>query len=303
MTEHGYSGREPMDVFLQLLILGITKGSLFALMAVSFGLIYFTTQTFHLAHGAVFVVIAYFYYFCTSTLGLPLAVAVLLSFPVAVILAVAIELFLYQRLRVRYASSAILLLSSLSILIVVPPILAIIFSANPLFFPPFPAPSATVGAITIPGVQLVMLICIPIIALLILLLRRTGIGKLMRAVADSERVAQAIGIKISWVRLMATISGSMLLVPVAILWGYDQGLIPSMGFDAILIASSCAIMGGLGNILGAAASGVIIGVAMRVGVTAISSQWSQGIAFLLLVIVLIFRPNGIFALKSAPKSR
>lgn len=284
-----------MGLFLQLLILGITKGSIFALMAVSFEVIYFTTRTFHLAHGAVFVILAYVYYYFTSVLGLPLAVAVILCFPVSVIIGVLIERFLYQPLRERYASSAILLLSSLSVLITVPPILAIIFSANPVFFPEFPVPSVNLGSVTIPGVQLVMLSSAVIIALLVLLLRRTGIGKLMRAVADRERVAQAVGIDISWVKLMSMIIGSVLLVPVAILWGYDQGLVPSMGFDAILISSACAIMGGLGNIVGAAVSGVIIGVAMRAGVTFISSQWAQGIAFLVLVIVLISRPNGLFA--------
>jgi branched-chain amino acid transport system permease protein len=284
-----------MDVFWQLLVLGITKGSVFALMAVSFGLFYFTTRTFHLAHGAVFVIVCYFYYYCTSILKLPAYVGIILSFPVSIIIGVAIERLLYQPLRQRYASSQILLLSSLSILISVPPILAILFSANPVFFPKFPVPSIDIGSITIPGVQLVMLICIPLIGLVILFLRRTGIGKLMRAVADRETVAQAIGIDISWVKLMSMIISSVLLVPVSLLWGYDQGLIPSMGFDAILVASACAIMGGLGNILGAAASGLIIGVAMKAGVTFISSQWSQGIAFLVLVLVLIFRPNGLFA--------
>jgi branched-chain amino acid transport system permease protein len=284
-----------MDLFLQLLILGVTKGCIFALMAVSFEVIYFTTRTFHLAHGAMFVILAYIYYYFTAMLKLPIAAAVVLLFPISIIIGVAIERFLYEPLRQRYASSSILLLSSLSILITVPPILAIIFSANPVFFPKFPIPSLNVGSVTIPGVQLVMLSSVVIIALLILLLRRTAIGKLMRAVADRERVARAVGINISWVKLLSMIIGSVLLVPVAVLWGYDQGLVPSMGFDAILISSACAIMGGLGNIVGAAISGVIIGVAMRAGVTFISSQWAQGIAFLVLVIVLISRPNGLFA--------
>ena len=108
-----------MDIFLQLLVLGITKGSLFALMAVSFGVIYFTTRTFHLAHGAVFVIIAYCYYYFTSILKLPMAVAVILCFPAAVIIGVVIEKYLYRPLRERYASSTILLLSSLSILIII----------------------------------------------------------------------------------------------------------------------------------------------------------------------------------------
>jgi branched-chain amino acid transport system permease protein len=287
-----------MEIFLQLLILGITKGSVFALMAVSFGVIYFTTRTFHLAHGAVFVVIAYCYYYFTAILRLPLAISAIVCFPIAILIGLLIEWYIYRPLRERYASSTILLLSSLAILITIPPILAILFSANPLFFPDFPITYINIGDMTIPGIQMMMLVSIILIILLVFMLRRTGIGKLMRAVADRERVAQAIGINISQVKLMSMVIGSALLVPVAILWGYDQGLIPAMGLDAILISSSCAIMGGLGNIVGAALSGIIIGVAMKAGVTFISSQWAQGIAFLVLVLVLLFRPNGIFAVKT-----
>jgi len=71
-----------------------------------------------------------------------------------------------------------------------------------------------------------------------------------------------------------------------------------MGFNAILIASACSIMGGVGNMFGAALSGIIIGVAMKVGVAFTSSLWAEGIAFLVLVIVLLFRPEGIFQAKT-----
>jgi branched-chain amino acid transport system permease protein len=71
-----------------------------------------------------------------------------------------------------------------------------------------------------------------------------------------------------------------------------------MGFNAILVASACAIMGGLGNILGAALSGIIIGVAMKAGVAFTASLWAEGIAFLVLVLVLLFRPEGIFQVKA-----
>ena len=285
-------------MFLQLFVLGITKGSIYALLSVSFGVIYFTTRTFHLAHGAVFVLTAYCYYLFTSLLKLPLLLAVLLCFPVAVLLGTLMERFIYMPLRQRYASSTILLLSSLAILITTPPVLAIFFSANPLFFPDFPITSVAIGNMNIPGAQMFMLSSFIFIGLLLLILQRTGIAKLMRAVADREIVAEAIGINVSRVKLTAMAVGSILLVPVSILWGYDTGLIPSMGFNAILIASACAIMGGLGNIFGAALSGIIIGVAMKVGVAFTSSLWAEGIAFLVLVIVLLIRPEGIFQAKT-----
>lgn len=286
-----------MELFLQLLALGFTKGSIYALLAVSFGVIYFTTRSFHLAHGAVFAVTAYCFYVFASLLRLPGIIAALLCFPVAVLLGTVIEMFIYRPLRKRYASGTILLLSSLAILITAPPILAIIFSANPLFFPDFPILNVSIGNLDVPGAQIFMLSSFIFIGLLVLTLQRTGIGKLMRAVADRELVAEAVGINVPQVKLMASVVGALLVVPVSILWGYDTGLIPSMGFKAILVASACSIMGGVGNILGAAVSGIIIGIAMKVGVTFTSSLWGEGIAFLVLVLVLLFRPEGIFQAK------
>ncbi|OGP64728.1 MAG: hypothetical protein A2169_01780 [Deltaproteobacteria bacterium RBG_13_47_9] len=275
-------------------MLGIAKGSLYALLAVSFAIIFFTTRTFHLAHGAIFTLVGYCFYLFISILQLPLSVSIFLSFIVSVVTAVLIELLIYRPLRWRYASTTILLLASLAILITAPSILAMVFTANPLFFPNFPAPSVGIGNISLSGAQVSMFSSLIFIGLVLLLLRRTSTGKLLQAVADGEIVAEAIGINISKVKLTSVILGSLLLVPAAILYGYDIGIIPSMGFEAILIASSCAIMGGAGNFLGAAVSGIIIGVAMRAGTIYISSSWQDGIAFLVLVLVVLFRPEGLF---------
>jgi branched-chain amino acid transport system permease protein len=282
-----------MDILIQLFFLGISKGSMWALLAVSFAIIFFTTRTFHIAHGALFAISAYCFYIFVSIIGLPLGVAVLLDFLVAIVFAVLIEVLLYQRLRQRYASGMILLLASLAILITTPAIIAMFFGTDPRFYPDFPIGTIKLGNIAISGAQLGMVGSWVFIGLLFLLLRRTHIGMLIRAVADQELVAQTVGINVSMVRIMAMAIGSILLVPTAILYGYDLGIIPSMGFMAILIASACAIMGGIGSFLGAALSGVIIGLAMNIGVASISSMWRDGIAFAVLILVLLLRPEGI----------
>jgi branched-subunit amino acid ABC-type transport system permease component len=283
-----------MEVLAQLITLGVAKGSLYALLAVSFAIIFFTTRTFHLAHGAIFTLVGYSFYLFISILRLPLIVSIFLSFIVSVVTGVLIELFIYRPLRWRYASTTILLLSSLAILITAPSILAMLFTANPLFFPNFPVPGVGIGDISLSGAQAFMFSSLVFIGLVLFLLRRTSNGKLLQAVADRELVAEAIGIDISRVKLTSVILGSLLLVPAAILHGYDIGIIPSMGFEAILIASSCAVMGGAGNFIGAAVSGLIIGIAMRAGTIYISSSWQDGIAFLVLVLVVLFRPEGLF---------
>jgi branched-chain amino acid transport system permease protein len=281
-------------MFAQLLMLGITKGSLYALLTISFAIIFFTTRTFHLAHGAVFSLVAYIFYLFINLLKLPLVVSILLSFVIAAVAGIIIELYVYRPLKRRYASSTILLLSSLAILITIPSILAIFFTANPLFYPTFPVPTLEIGSMSLSGVQISMLISLVFIGAVILMLRRTSLGKLLLAVSDREVVAEAVGINIPRIKLISVIIGSLLVVPAAILYGYDLGLVPAMGFEAILIASACAILGGMGNFLGAAASGLIIGIAMRMGTISIPSSWQDGIAFLFLVLVIIFRPEGLF---------
>jgi branched-chain amino acid transport system permease protein len=283
-----------MELLLQLGFFGLAKGSLYALIAISFALIFFVTQTLHIAHGTVFVVAAYSFYFFSSILSLPWIYSVFLSFPVASILGASIELGIYRPLRRKYASPLILFLSSIAILFGAPGVLAMIFGSEPIILQVVPKKTFIIGVIAFTNVHLVMLSLWLLIGLFILYLRRSRTGRIMRAVADRPLVAVVVGIDTSKVNLMAMAIGSALMVPAAILWGIDQLIDPGIGIMPILMGASGMILGGMGNILGAALGGMIIGLAMNLGVLYISTGWQEGIALAVLVLVLVLRPEGIF---------
>lgn len=283
-----------MEIFLQLGFFGLAKGSLYALIAISFALIFFVTQTLHIAHGAVFVASAYSFYFFSSILSLPWFFSALLSLPVASLLGLSIEISIYRPLRRKYASPFILFLSSIALLFGAPGVLAMIFGSEPIILQVLTKKTFIVGVIAFTNVHLAMFGLWLLIGLFILYLRRSRTGRIMRAVADRPLVAEVVGIHTPNVNLIAFAIGSALMVPAAILWGIDQVIDPGMGIMPILMGASGMIMGGMGNILGAALGGMIIGLAMNLGVLFISTGWQEGIALAVLVLVLVLRPEGIF---------
>jgi branched-chain amino acid transport system permease protein len=278
-----------MEGLAQVVILGFAKGSMWALLAMSFSLIYYVTGTFHLGHGAVFMVAAYLAYFFSCRLSFSLWISVLLMLPLTALLGGFIEGAIYRPLREKHASSLILLLASLSILVTLPAIIAIVFSPEPYFLD-FPIRTYTFNNITVTIVHLMMFTSWIFIGLFLLYWHRSRIGKLMRAVADSGQVAKTVGIDVSRINII----GSMLAVPSALMFSLDQGIAPAIGFNSILMASAAAILGGVGSMLGAALGGITLGLTLSLSVMFIPASWQWGIAFLVLILMLLFRPKGIF---------
>lgn len=283
-----------MGLLLQLSFFGLCKGSLFALVAISFALIFFVTRTLHIAHGTVFVVAAYAFYFFSSVLSLHWFLSALLTFPVAALLGASIELGIYRPMRRKYASPMILFMSSIAILFGAPGVLAMIFGPEPKILSVVKKKTFIMGGIAFTNVHLAMLALWVLIGLFLLYLRHSQTGRIMRAVADRPLVAEVVGIDASKVNLMAMAIGSALIVPASILWGIDQVVDSGMGLMPILMGAAGMIVGGLGNILGAALGAMMIGGAMNLGVLFISTGWQEGIALLILVLVLLLRPEGLF---------
>jgi len=281
-----------MELLLQLIFFGLAKGSLYALIAVSFAIIFFVTRTLHIAHGAVFVVGAYIFYVFISIFSLPWFLSALISIPLSGIFGALIEFSIYRPLRRKYASPFILLLASLSVLFGTPGVLAMIFGPEPIFLE-VPKKTFIVGGLAFTTVHLAMFALWVLMGLFLLYLRRSQGGRMMRAVADRPLVAEVVGIDASKINLMAITIGSALVVPAALIWGLEQTVTPGMGFMPVLMGAAGMILGGMGNILGAALGGMIFGLAMNLGVLYISSGWQEGIALAILVLVLVLRPEGI----------
>jgi len=277
----------------QLLLNGLIAGSIYALIALGFGLIYSTTRFFHFAHGAVYTAGAYLAY-SGWLLGLSLYIAIPLAVIGTSILGALIEIGVYRPLRKKGASSLVLLLASLGLFIVIQNFISLTFGDD--------TKSIRSGAVTeglplfgarITPIQITIII---VTALLLAVswafMKRTRLGKAMRAVANDPELARVVGIETDQVILFTFVLGSSLAGIAAILISLDTDMTPLMGFHALLMGVVAVIAGGIGSIPGVALGGLLVGMAQHLGVWKIPTQWQDTIVFLILIFFLLFRPQG-----------
>ncbi len=285
-----------MDLFLQLLATGVVVGSLYALCAVGWGLIYGTTLHFHVAHGAVFTLAAYYAYVGQKVLGLPLAAAVTAAVLASAVSGLLIDRFLYQPLERRGAVRTTLFISSLGLLIVVENVMAIVFTADPR--------RLDIGLLQTP-VRLgpvflnylhVLTVAFAVVGYtaLVLFLRRSRWGQAIRASASSPEMARTIGIRLERVHLLTYAIGSAITAPAGILVAMDVGAEPYTGTRFVLLASVGVIMGGIGSIPGALLGGLFLGLLENLGIWKIPSEWQSAISFGVFLVFIVLKPRGFF---------
>lgn len=289
-----------MDIIPQLIVNSIIAGSLYALVAISFNFIYGATRFFNLAHGAIAVVGGYTVYFLTKILNWPSIPAIILGILCAGLLGYLSEVFIYRPLRARKSSNMILLVASLGLLTAIQSIVAIFFSSQ---FQTLNQTNSTVRTFNLFGgviteIQLIMFVSVMLIMFcLSLILNFTFFGKSIRAISDDEEVSRMVGIDTKRVIAGVFFIGSAIAGLSGILIGYDTGLEPVMGMSLLLKGVIASIVGGIGNIYGSVLGAFLLGFVENFGIWKISGEWKDAIAFGLLIIFLLFRPNGIFSKK------
>jgi len=286
-------------MFSQLLINSIIAGSIYTLIALGFSLIYSTTKFFHFAHAAVYTSCPYFTYLFYSVFGLPFWGALFVAVLSSVLLGMAIDLTIYKPMRHRGATPLVLLLSSLGIYIVLQNIISMAFGDD--------TKTLRSGIVT-EGIEFIGARITPIqigivaVSMILLLacwalMKLTKIGTAMRAVASDPNLALVTGIDTDRTILFAFILGSLLAGIAGLLISFDVDMTPTMGMNALMMGVVAVIVGGVGSIPGAALGGFLIAFAQNFGVWKISSQWQDAIAFLVLLVFLLFRPYGFFGKK------
>ena len=278
---------------------GLIAGSVYSLVALGFALIYGTTRFFHFAHGAVYTTGAYLTYLFLAQCHLPFAVAIAIAILLSCSLGLLIELAVYRPLRQKYASTLVLLISSLGMYIVIQNVISLFFGDDIKTlrsgivqegFDILGARITPIQAFTV-GVALVLFIIVGIV------LSRTRLGKALRAVANDSELAMVSGVNSDHIILFAFGLGSALAAVAAILVSFDVDMVPTMGMNALLMGVVATIIGGVGSIPGAAVGGLLLGLAQHLGVWKIGSQWQDSIAFAVLLVFLLFRPYGVFGRK------
>ena len=281
----------------QLTVNSIVAGSVYVLIAVGFNLAYGATRFFNIAHGVMITVGAYMVFLFSVKLGFDAWVAIILGVLSAGAVGWLLDKGIYLPLRRRKASVMVLLVASLGAFTAVQALIAIIFTANfqtlsQRLAGTQPTFDIAGGVITLTQVWIVIA-AILVVAGLWSVLRYTMFGKSVRAVSDDEEVSKIVGINTNRVIGIIFFIASAIAGLAGILFAYDTALDPTMGMPLLLKGVIAAIIGGVGNLWGGVLGSFLLGFIENFGIWKISGEWKDAIAFIVLILFLIFRPRGI----------
>jgi len=287
-------------MLIQFILNGIIAGSIYSLIAIGFTVIYRTVKFFHFAHGVVYTAAAYFAYTLIISLNLNFFLSFFLSIILAAILGISIDRLVYLPLRKKKASNLIFLLASFGIFIFLQNLIQLIYGAQILTIRTGPIEEGHhfLGAV-ITDIQIIIFFVSIILMILVwLFIKRTKLGKAMRAVSDDSTAANVVGINPEKTILASFAIGSALAGAAGILISFETNIEPTMGFAAILKGIIASIVGGIGSIPGAVLGGFFLGLAENLGIWKISAGWKDSIAFIILIIFLLIRPWGFLGKKT-----
>lgn len=288
-----------MSILLQLLINGLIAGAIYALVASGFSLIYNTCKFVNFAHGAVVAFSAYIAYFFFSTLNINFGFSVLFALIFASLLGWAMNYFVYRKFRERKASNSILLIASFGLLILIESLILILFGADvkTINYLEIGKGMEIFGAIITPLQIFIVASSIVIFICLFLFMKKTKLGKAMRAVSNNKDVAEIVGISSETIYSWSFVIGSLIAGVAGVLIGLEQNLEPTMGTSLIIKGFTAAIIGGIGNVYGAILGALLLGLAENFGIWYLPSGYKDAIAFVILFIFLLFKPKGLFGTK------
>lgn len=281
--------------FLEQIINGLSTGSMYALVAVGYTMVYGIAKMINFAHGEIIMVGAYITYVCMSLLGLPMFIAVAISIIGCAILGVATERVAYRPLR--GAGSLTVLITAIGVSYLLQNVFLIIFGSASLTFPKIiPSGTISLGSITMSYVTIATLIITAISTVLLLFfVNKTKLGKAMRAVSEDGKAAQLMGINVDTTIALTFAIGSALAAIAGVIYGTKFSLInPYIGAMLGIKAFIAAVLGGIGSIQGAMIGGIIIGIAESFTITYISSAFSDAVVFGILIFILLVKPAGLF---------
>lgn len=282
----------------QLLANGIIAGCAYALVALGFALIYNTTKTFHFAHGAIYTISAYLFYTFLILCKLSLPLAIILSLLITALLGIILDELLYAPLVRRKASLLIQMLTSLGAYIVLVNCIAMFYGNDMKTFSSVVQPTYHLGSVIITQSQLSTLFTFLFLFLIFLvILRKTRVGIILRGMRDDPDLLSALGVNPRWVRWLVFSLGSFLAGVASLLNAWDVGIDPNIGMSALLNGAVALIIGGVGVFEGAVLGALLLGVLQSLIVWQASSRWQDTMTFLVLILFLLFRPQGIFGVK------
>ena len=283
--------------FIMYLINGISLGSVYAIIALGYTMVYGIAKMLNFAHGDVIMIGSYVSFVTFSQMGMGAIPSVVVSVIVCTLLGMVIEKIAYKPLR-KAASPLAVLITAIGVSYLLQNIALLVFGANPVSFESvvnIPPLSLAGGDLTISGTTIVTIVlCLFIMACLMIFIKKTKAGQAMLAVSEDKDAAQLMGVNVNGtIALTFAIGSGLAAIAGVLLCSAYPTLTPYTGAMPGIKAFTAAVFGGIGSIPGALVGGILLGVIEILGRAYISSQLSDAIVFAVLIIVLLVKPSGI----------
>jgi len=292
-----------MAILIQQLANGLALGLVYALVAVGFSLVFGILRLINFSHGAVYAFGAHMAFFFVGLHFDPVT-SIIIAMIISALLGALIDKVALAPLRKKRSVPIAALVTTLGISIIIQNLLVVRFGSQRKPFPDF----FNLGVFSLGGIQLnsrqfvIFGVCLVLLLFLLLIVQRTKIGLAMRATAQNPKAAALMGINVN--NIITTtflMGGASAAIAGGMVGGYYQVVYPGMGFMIGLKAFSASVLGGIGSLPGALVGGIMVGVIEGIAALYIGSNYRDSMAFIILIIVLIFRPAGLFGKKEIIK--
>lgn len=285
-----------MELFIGQIINGLNLGSIYALVAIGYTMVYGVIRLINFAHGEVMMFGAYFAFYLAIAFpfDLPFIVILLIAMTLAALMGILVERIAYKRLRTAPRISA--LITAIGMSLFLQNLALLLFDPEPKVMPELISKTPVhILGMNIPLITIyTVVLSIVFMILLNVFVRKTKPGKAMRAVSQDKEAAMLMGINVNSTISLTFALGSALGALGGIFYGiaFTQ-VYPTLGVMPGLKAFVAAVLGGIGNIGGAMVGGYVIGMVETFTKAYISSRWSDAIVFSILILVLLFKPSGL----------
>lgn len=282
---------------LEILIFGAVTSAIYALLAVGFTLIFGVARILNLAHGSFYALGAYGAYVLTGIVKLPLALAALIAIAVVALFGVVVERTLIRPMR---KSQLAVLMISLAVALIVEQVLFLVFGSEYRNVPAFVDTKFTIGGVDVAGQRILALVVAACaIGALYLFIQRTRLGSAILAISQDAEAAQYMGIPSDRIFSVVMAISAALAALAGILAGPFLSVQPTMHLLPIVKAFAIVVVGGLGSIPGSIVAALMLGYAETLVAYLVSTSWTEIVSVLATLLMLVFRPAGIFGRRAA----
>lgn len=282
----------------QFIVNGLITGMIYGLVALGFALVYNTTHIFHIAYAAIYMIAPYFLLYLLNTVGIPLLFSVIFAMTGTVVVGMAIEFLVYTPLVRRNSSPSVIMVSSIGAMIIIINVVALLAGNETKVINTDISKSVSIGQVLITYTQFIQFVfSLLVFIAFFTFLKFSRFGIQTRAYRDDDILSAVLGLNTLRLKRILFILSSLFAGIGSCLIAWDVGMDPYVGMPVLLNAMVALIIGGVGRFEAPVLGGVLIGVLQALVVYFTSARWQDAVTFTLLIIFLLFRPQGILGEK------